>query len=106
MENGLNKGNMKKQEILEAIVEKEDKYFDLVAYARKSPEMYETIPKVKEMVDKIRELYPSEVAELQGENSDWTHGFNSGMLAGMRYVLTLFSEDKETAEEDFPFLDT
>ncbi|MFM2392993.1 MAG: hypothetical protein RLZZ546_975 [Bacteroidota bacterium] len=97
---------MKTHEILEAVVEKEDKYFDLVAYARKSPEMYETIPKVKEMVDKIRELYPAEVADLGGKDSDWTHGFNSGMLAGMRYVLTLFSEDKETAEEDFPFLDT
>lgn len=91
---------------IEIIADLEEKYFDLVWYARKSEEQYNTIPKVKENVDRIDEQYPKETENLSSENGDWHHGFNSGMLAGMRYVLSLYSEGKETADEEFPFLDT
>ena len=97
---------MTKKELLQLIVEKEEKYFDLVWYARKSEEHYNTIPKVKENVDRIIEQYPEETQNLSSEGGDWEHGFNSGMLAGMRYILTLDSEGKEQADEEFPFLDT
>ena len=97
---------MKKQEIIDVIVGLEEKYFDLVWYARKSEEDYNIIPKVKENVDRIIEKYPTETQNLSAEGGDWEHGFNSGMLAGIRYVLSLYSEGKEIADEEFPFLDT
>ena len=96
---------MKKQEVITEVAEKESKYFDLVWYARKSPEHYD-LPKVKEKIDEIEKLYSLETKQLQGEDGDWSHGFNSGMLAGMRYVLSLYDLGKEHAEEEFPFLDT
>lgn len=97
---------MKKQEIITAVAEKENKYYDLVWYARKSQEDYNTKPKVKENVDRIEKIYSTETDKLNSMNSDWAHGFNSGMLAGMRYVLSLYDMGKEQAEEEFPFLDT
>jgi hypothetical protein len=101
---------MKKKEILENIIELEDKYFDLVWYARKTEEDYNTIPKAKENMDRIQNQYPDEVASLYADDSNWEHGFNSGMLAGMRYIMTLFETGplggKEMADEEFPFLDT
>lgn len=100
---------MKKKEILENIIELEDKYFDLVWYARSSPENSD-IPKVKENIERIQNQYPYEVASLYADDSNWEHGFNSGMLAGMRYIMTLFEPGpmggKERADEEFPFLDT
>ena len=107
--NNLN-NMMKKKEILENVIELEDKYFDLVWYARKTLEDYNTIPKVKENVDRIEEMYPIETKNLINDDGNWEHGFNSGMLAGMRYIMTLFETGplggKEMADEEFPFLDT
>ena len=97
---------MKKQEIITAVAEKESKYYDLVSYARKTQEQYDTYPLVKELVDRVETEFPTEIKELQGEGGDWSHGFNSGMLAGMRYVLSLYDMGKEQADEEFPFLDT
>jgi hypothetical protein len=104
----------------------EQKYFDLVWFARSRPENA-NIPGVKANKDRITAAYPKEVAELQGATS-WPHGFNSGMLACTRllrayalphnhreamedssdeegFVMTKQSEI-EQAEEDFPMLDT
>lgn len=97
---------MKKQEIITAVAEKENKYYDLVWYARKTENQYNTISEVKENVDRIEKIYPAETNELNSMDSDWAHGFNSGILAGMRYVLSLYDMGKEQAEADFPFLDT
>ena len=36
---------------------------------------------------------------------DWNHGFNSGMLAALRFVIHA-AEDPKEAQEDFPMLDT
>ena len=70
------------------------------------------------------ELYQDEIDELRSETGDWEHGFNSGCLATLRYVITSMakyefpdeeSEDPEAtitmggieeAEEEWPFLDT
>ena len=97
---------MKKQEIIDEVVEIESKYFDLVWYARSRPE-HEEIPKVLENRQRIEAQYPSEIKSLtQGRNPDWEHGFNSGMLAGMRYILDMVDMGKDFADEAFPFLDT
>lgn len=97
---------MKKHEIITAVAEKENKYHDFVAYARKSQEDYNTYPAVKELTDRLEREFPYEIQELIGKGGDWEHGFNSGMLAGMRYVLSLYDMGKEQAEKEFPFLDT
>lgn len=97
---------MKKHEIITAVSEKENKYYDLVWYARKTEEQYNNISEVKENSDRIEKIYSTEIEKLQGEDGDFDHGFNSGMLAGMRYVLSLYDMGKEQAEEEFPFLDT
>jgi len=96
---------MKRQELFENIQQKEDKYFDLVWYARSKPE-HINIKGVKENIERIETLYPNEVKELQSERGDWQHGFHSGMLAGMRYILTMNDMGKEQADDEFPMLDT
>ena len=93
----------------------EDKYFDLVWYARKPPktetEYWDNIPEdiiavcereIKETEDK----YPDEVARLRCPfQGDWEHGFNSGMLAAMRLLRPNIVINKSKMKE-FPSLDT
>ena len=97
---------MKKKDIIDEVGNFAKKYFDLVWYARSSAKN-DHINGVKVNRKRIEELYPEEVKELiKGDNPNWEHGFNSGMLAGMRYVLSLAAYGKEDADENFPFLDT
>ena len=106
----------------------EKKYFDLVWYARSPPSDDPSWVDTPESIRtgalnsqaKVEEMYPDEVDELKSEASDWTHGFNSGMLACLRLVMTaqnreqLTDDEGETywyggvddAVEEFPFLDT
>lgn len=100
------KKSIKKQEIIDEVKNLERKYFDLVWYARSSSKD-DHIKGIKVKRKRIEELHPDEVKNLiKRNNQNWDHGFNSGMLAGMRYVLSLAVYGKEDAEEDFPFLDT
>jgi hypothetical protein len=46
------------------------------------------------------------VTDLQSENADWQHGFNSGMVAALRYVLTMDDLGLEQANDEFPLLDS
>ena len=92
--------------VLAEVKKMENKYFDLVCYARSSPKN-NSIPGVLENRTRIEKTYPYEVAKLQsGADSGWSHGFNSGMLAGMRYVMDLLTEGIEEAEDLFPDLDS
>ena len=95
---------MKKNDILNEVQKLESKYCDLVWYARSSPK-HDHIKGVLENRKRIEESYPSEVESFL-DGPDWQHGFNSGMLAGMRYILDLFDNNKEEADEYFPMLDT
>jgi len=86
-----------------------DKYFDLVWYARKDEnklleeERYDVLASMK----KVEEKYPKETEELNDpELCDWSHGFNSGMLAASRLYLSMIEENVEQAIEEFPFLDS
>jgi hypothetical protein len=96
---------MNTEELIKALQEKENKYFDLVWYARSRPENI-NIKGVKENKQRIETLYPNELNGLQSERGDWEHGFNSGMLAAFRYILTLSEMGKETADDEFPNLDS
>ena len=96
---------MNKKQLVENIIEKHDKYVDLLWYARSGPEN-ESIKGVKENKERIEELYPNEVKELQSENSDWQHGFHSGMTAALRYILTMDELGLDQADEEFPELDS
>ena len=100
-------------EINELIDNKLKKYDQLVWFARKHPSDHPSWNDVPEDIRtgalnsaaRVEEMYPDEVDELQGENSDWSHGFNSGMLAALRLVVRACSDPKE-AEECFPELYT
>lgn len=87
----------------EAISELHDKYESLVWYSRTDRDRWD----IKAVYAKIRDIhkkYPSEIKKLVGENSDWHHGFNSGMLACLRlhdYPLGIIDGLNE-----FPMLDT
>ena len=104
------------------------KYLDLVWYARSHPASdTEYWLKVPESIRdgafqgqmRVEEDYPDEVTALRDGDSDWQHGFNSGMLAAIRLIGTAersyeVTEDGETfwmggpeqALEEFPMLDT
>ena len=96
---------MNKKQLVENILQKQNKYVDLLWYARSNP-LNESIEGVKENKERIEELYPNEVKELQSENGDWQHGFNSGMVAALRYVLTMDDLGLDQADEEFPNLDS
>jgi len=96
---------MKKIEIKNQVQVLESKYCDLVWFARSSPKNY-SVAGVLQNRKRIEESYPKEINQLLHGETDWEHGFNSGMLAGMRYVIDLFENNKETADELFPFLDS
>ena len=88
---------MNKEELIE-------KYSTLVWLARKKPEDYNN-PTVKAIIDETCEKYPEETDELLlGENTEWHHGFNSGMLACLRLVSC--ARIYPNNMEEFPFLDT
>lgn len=110
----------------------EKKYRDLVWYARsRTREEMEAEGTPEEIITKAlnaqsmkEELYPDEIDDLRSDTGDWSHGFNSGCLATMRWVITALakhefideeSEDPEAtytvggpreAELEFPWLDT
>jgi hypothetical protein len=91
--------------VIKAIQKMEKKYWDLVWLARKRPEDY-LRQDILRSIKQVEFLYEDEVKELGGEDGDWQHGFHSGVLAGLRYVLAISDFGIEQAEEEFPFLDT
>ena len=99
-----------------ALAAMEERYFSLVWYARKAPPedaeyWADTTAEIKtaalnEMA-RVEEFLPEEVASLKCPDCcDWSHGFNSGALAALRWVMTAESEGVELADEEFPMLDT
>jgi hypothetical protein len=93
-----------KKQIQELTLEMSTKYENLVWYARSGKNL--NIPEVVKHRDKIEESYSDETKQLSSEGSDFYHGFNSGMLAGMRYILSMTEIGVEHAQENFPELDT
>lgn len=100
-------------EIKDYLYKFENKYFNLVSYARTHPDA----PKTRLDRDaRLREIYMDETDKLASEIGDWQHGFHSGCLATIRMMLTALypttGEDGEVyggleeAVDEFPFLDT
>ena len=55
----------------------------------------------------VEEHHPDDVDSLKCcDCGDFSHGFNSGVLAGLRWVLTAQTEGFEEADNCFPELDT
>ena len=79
------------------------KYDTLVWYARKNPQrIFEESPReiydgMMEGLKKCEEKYPQECEALNDpERSDWTHGFNSGILG----TLSLIMDEDSDMDED------
>ncbi len=101
-------------EALKLISAKLDKYEKLIWFARSRPPEsaeWDNVPAdikhgALNAQAKVKEFYPDEVDELRCPfHADYSHGFNSGMVAALRYVMTA-AEDPKTAEEWFPELDS
>ena len=93
--------------------QKHEKYYLLVwsSRCRVFSENRQSLPPgVAEIqIEKMRQIfamYPEEMNDLQSDDGSWHHGFNSGMLAGMRYAIEVLDGNANLAEEDFPDLGT
>ncbi len=85
----------KKLTFLETVIKSKCDYsFDLVWLARKRPEDLKLLS-VKRSIEKIETKYPDKVAELESDDSDWYHGYNSACLALSRLVLGILDVDKQ-----------
>lgn len=101
------------------------KYDKLVWFARKAPadceEYWAGVPeeiktRALNAASQVAELYPDETDALRSESGNWEHGFNSGALAAMRWILDACDLDDldgegpigsvDFADENFPSLDT
>jgi len=86
-----------------------NKYFDLVWYARSNASKHtnnvNTMIAVIENQKRIEKEYPEEVDALS-KDDNWSHGFNSGMLAASRLYLGMIEESVEDAILEFPCLDS
>ena len=126
------------EETWDVINDFSQKYEDLVWYARKPHYQdvdthYSDTPQeiregCKRAIARVEEQYPNEINALMSDETNWTHGFNSGCLAAFRFceralspsmelddyfLEELLDEDVfetdtplEEAEEMFPELDT
>jgi hypothetical protein len=83
----------------------ENKYYELVWLSRTGSQTIDKDPSVKKKVEQIIKKYPRDIQLLE-EFGDWTHGFNSGSLSGMRYVLDLILEGEEISEQNYPNMDS
>ena len=127
-----NEQRRSEKELGEHLRSLEEKYESLVWYARSKPKdsvFWDSVStEIKEGALNaqalVEEKYPDEVDDLRSPHSDWSHGFNSGMLACLRLVETAAnpqlitdpdcSDDGqpfwvgglEDAVEEFPCLDT
>ena len=117
-----------KSKVSNHIFSEREKYQDLVWYARsprRGSTYWDDTPKeirkgAFKNQKRVEKTYPEEVAQLLGQNTDFHHGFNSGMLAATRLFLMAAHPEKigeedgediyfgglEEAVEWFPWLDT
>lgn len=81
------------------------KYEDLVKYVRIKPE-HTHFDLIQDLIRRVESESFEEVKVLMDLKSDWQHGFNSGCLAILRYIQMTEELGVETADLEFPMLDT
>jgi hypothetical protein len=96
----------KKEEIITEVKRFHDKYESLVKYSRITPKQTLEHKGLEDFMIEVEKKYPEEIEEMCSKNHDYEIGFNSGMLAACRYILSLNDVDKDFADRHFPFLDT
>jgi hypothetical protein len=94
-----------KKEIKQMVTEMESKYYDLVWLARRTKGDIYMNEDIKQKISDIVETH-SEALDLIEDETNWTHGFNSGCLAAFRMIMSSMEVGIEEAKEEFPFLDT
>ena len=57
-------------------------------------------------LQKVVDKFPADYANLQGQDGQFHHGFNTGALAAFSYVLDIMESGVKFAEDQFPNLDT
>ena len=94
----------KKSDIVTELKGWEQRYCDLVWYARTTPDE----PLSQAVRKRVEAALSVDLEELRADDTGWQHGFNSGCLAAFRLVLGLLGSeaDSEFAREEFPSLDT
>ena len=98
------------QNLTQALYKKLHKHEKLVWWARKPPasdpswDDFGELTKTSTLNEcsRIEELYPDETSGF----TDFDHGFNSGVLAALRWILTAEDSCIEVADKQFPDLDT
>ena len=104
-----------KAQRLDEIHEMMEKYCSLVWLARSSPDPNsehwadtpnEIFLEAFKQQEIVKSKYPKDIDDLSSEDGDFHHGFNSGMLAGLRYAVEMLTGDAEFARDNFPELDT
>jgi hypothetical protein len=89
--------NHKTHDITQHIQDLLSKHADLMWYGRSNPasdvEFWNDVPDdirqgAFQSQMKVEEDYPDEVAELRNDETGWHHGFNSGVVAAIRFMFT------------------
>jgi hypothetical protein len=78
------------------------KYGDLVWLARSDKEklMQEEIYEGLKNIQRVEEAYPKDVKELYEDDSNWQHGFNSGILAYSRFLASYIEDTLWEVDDD------
>ena len=97
-----------KEDVKKAMQDIHGKYLDLVWYARSGNNIDHPVhgSAVIKSRAKTDQKYSDDTNELHKCDSNWQHGFNSGMLACVRYLWSIEELGKQLAKESFPELDT
>jgi hypothetical protein len=116
----MSKSKKRNDRLMERAATLASKYNNLVWYARASYEKAIANGNLSEKSHRsilatrarILELYPSETEALHSDNDEtrnWSHGFNSGVVAATRLLMAYASRDDagiRLAEDLFPDLMT
>jgi len=84
-----------------------EKYWNLVWFARATDADGKAIHAVgRRGVKRIAKLYPEDCKAIKQGDDNWTHGFNSGMLAAMAFLGEAKDFGLGYARDNFPMLDS
>lgn len=82
------------------LTEFEDKYFNLVWYARAGNNRKMKV--VREKMSEVEKKFPNEIENLNEDETNWENGFNSGMMACTRFFSGILNDlDEELVKQVF-----